>query len=305
MSYKWILKAIVQKGISFLPFSQKWNFLFQKYVTKGVYLSDQYFADKIMHARDHIEAYRSRSGKAVPQLCLELGTGWYPVVPLYFFLSGTNRIATIDISKLTNVDRLRLTIETFREQLTKGGFSSPFDKFDPARVAFLQGLDVSRLTESEILSAIRLELHVKDARQSGFASDTFDLINSNNTFEHIYPSVLTGILREFVRVLKPDGVMSHFIDMSDHFAHFDNNITIYNFLRFEPWQWRIIDNSVQPQNRLRLKDYEGMYSQLAIPCQVINIRKGEPGVVKNLRLAKNYADVNPDDLAVSHCQLVS
>ena len=58
---KWILKAIVQKGISFLPFSQKINYFFQKYVTRGVYLSDEYFEDRLIHCREHYKQFRKYS----------------------------------------------------------------------------------------------------------------------------------------------------------------------------------------------------------------------------------------------------
>ena len=51
---------------------------------------------------------------------------------------------------------------------------------------------------------------------------------------------------------KPDGLHSHFIDMSDHFAHMDSSISIYHFLRYSEAQWKRIDNSIQPQNRWRL-----------------------------------------------------
>ncbi len=87
---KWILKAIVQKTISFLPFKHQINFLFQKYVTKGVYLSDEYFEDRLIHAANHLKGSKKLSGNTVPDKTLELGTGWYPVVPIVFYLCGSN-----------------------------------------------------------------------------------------------------------------------------------------------------------------------------------------------------------------------
>ena len=63
--------------------------------------------------------------------------------------------------------------------------------------------------------------------------ESVDFICSNNTFEHIPQEILRDILVEFKRVLHPNGLMSHFIDMSDHFAHFDSRITIYNFLQIQ------------------------------------------------------------------------
>lgn len=54
---KWILKAIVQKTISFLPFKHRINYFFQKHITKGVNLGDEYFYDRLEHARQHLQNY--------------------------------------------------------------------------------------------------------------------------------------------------------------------------------------------------------------------------------------------------------
>lgn len=87
---KWILKAVVQKVISFLPFSHKINFWFQKHITKGVNLSDEHFKDKLTHCSDHIYFYRQHSDLQ-NKVVLEIGTGWYPVVPIGLFLCGPKK----------------------------------------------------------------------------------------------------------------------------------------------------------------------------------------------------------------------
>ena len=113
---KWVLKAIVQKTISYLPWSKQINYFFQKYVTKGVYLNDTYFGDRLGHARAHLDAYQRHTRDAgLPDTCLEIGTGWYPVVPISFFLAGANRIYSVDISFLTSKERIYTTLQKFLE----------------------------------------------------------------------------------------------------------------------------------------------------------------------------------------------
>src|SRR5438445_10474895 len=99
---KWILKAVTQKIISYLPYSNKINYLFQKHVTKGVFLTDEYFYDKLNHAREHITNYQKYSNGSIPKVCLEIGTGWYPIVPISLFLVGADKIYSVDISFLTS-----------------------------------------------------------------------------------------------------------------------------------------------------------------------------------------------------------
>src|SRR6185312_49706 len=192
---------IVQKTISFLPGGHSINYLFQKYVTKGVYLSDEYFFDRLTHAKKHIETYNSLSANATITNSLELGTGWYPVVPISLFLSGAENIYTIDISNLLNKESLKTTLTRFVE-LDKTGLLNGYIKAVPARLEELKKLfgDYDNIELTEALKRLHINYALKDARNTGFPNGYFDLITSNNTFEHVYPEVLEGILKEFKRI---------------------------------------------------------------------------------------------------------
>lgn len=301
---KWILKAIVQKTISWLPNSQKVNFLFQKYITKGVQLSDQYFLDKYGSAVDHLY-YFEKHGKTNSFHVLELGSGWYPVVPIALFLAGSDSVVSFDISPLMNKEGVLLSIQKYLDWHKEGKLESLAPYLKEERLIQLQNLNNDELSFEQLLRSLGLELKVKDARSTDEDSDKFDLICSNNTFEHIYPIILKPIVEEFQKILKPGGIMSHFIDMSDHFAHLDSSITIYNFLKFSKAGWSRIDNSVQPQNRWRFKDYSDLYIRLGIPILDQKIRPGNIEEVKNTKLHSDYQSYTVEEIAVSHGYLVS
>ncbi len=91
MMSKWIIKAVVQKSISYLPYSQRINYFFQKHVTGGVRLNDEHFGLKLQHAREHHHYLLTFGGENADRTILELGTGWYPVIPLLFFLTGLRK----------------------------------------------------------------------------------------------------------------------------------------------------------------------------------------------------------------------
>lgn len=304
---KWKQKAIVQKTISYLPFGHKINFLFQKYVTKGVFLSDEYFLDRLIHTKAHLEFYKQVTGKNAPKKSLEIGTGWYPVVPICFFLSGSEEIISVDITFLTSKERLLTTIEKIISA-EKSGQLAEFIEIKPER--WQQLLELKSifldLTLNEALKKLNIVYHLEDATKLSFPSDYFDLVNSNNTFEHIYPEILEPILKEFKRVVKKNGgVMSHFIDMSDHFAHFDKSISIYHFLRFSDKQWKRIDNSIQPQNRLRIYDYRAMYERLGIPITLSTHRAGNLSELRNQAIDAKFSNYPLEEVAISHCHFVS
>ncbi|MDB5283282.1 MAG: hypothetical protein JWO06_2357, partial [Bacteroidota bacterium] len=241
----WILKAVVQKSISFLPFNHQLNFFFQKYITRGVVLGDALFEDKLTHCERHMAAY-TKYGGAKDFTALEIGTGWYPIVPIGLFLAGAEKIYTIDISSLLSEDRVLLTINRFIKQAEKG-FAFTVDKGRLELLKKLSGL--KGFSATGLLEQMNITAIVGDARKIDLPDGSIGLVNSNNTFEHIYPEILIDILKEFKRIAKRGGVMSHAIDMSDHFAHLDKSITLYNFLQYSDKKWNLIDNSIQPQNR--------------------------------------------------------
>jgi SAM-dependent methyltransferase len=303
---KWVLKAIVQKTISFLPGGHSINYLFQKYVTKGVYLTDAYFFDRLTHAKTHVDTYVSLSANKTMGNTLELGTGWYPVVPISLFLSGAENIYTIDISALLNKESLKTTLTRFMDLDTNGKLNS-YLRVDAARLNELRELykEYDKIELSDALKKLHIKYSITDARNTGFPAAQFDLITSNNTFEHVYPQVLEGILKEFKRIIKPGGVMSHAIDMSDHFAHFDKTINVFNFLQFSDKQWKRIDNSIQPQNRWRITDFRKLYAQLNIPITKETDVKGNIEELQKIKLDSRFASIPIEEVAIIHCHLAS
>jgi SAM-dependent methyltransferase len=301
----WIQKAIVQKCISFLPFSQKINFLFQKYVTKGVYLTDAYFEDKISHLHKHLSFYKKHTGENYPRKTLELGTGWYPVIPVGMYLCGSDQNITVDISPLTNRNNILLTLQKYVEWFDDGKLQTI--PILAQRLSQVRDIVANSGNKSDpgILDLISLKLVVGDARTIELADGTIDLITSNNTLEHIYPDILKGILRTFYRKLRHGGIMSHGIDMSDHFAHLDKSITIYNYLRFSEAEWKWIDNSVQPQNRLRISQYEELYKELNIPVSDEEYAPGDINALKSVPINAAFKNIPVESLAASHCSIIS
>ena len=302
---KWIFKAVVQKGISFLPYGHKINFLFQKYVTKGVNLSDEYFEGRLEHCRQHYNAFRKHS--SVDNFShIEVGTGWYPVVPTGMFLYGAGSVTTVDLNRFSNEEYTLVTLRKFKEYYENGKLQKLLPGILEERVKIL-------LAEAEHPSFdyyATLEKHniiymVMDARKLHLPDNSIDLITSNNTFEHIYPDILEGILTEMKRICKKGGVMSHAIDLSDHFAHMDKNITIYNFLKYSDAQWKWINNSIQPMNRLRIYEYRNLYKGLSIPVsQEIN-RDTIMADYKKVKVDERFLSHSAEENAVSHTQLVS
>ncbi len=303
---KWILKAVIQKFLSFLPFGHQVNFLFQKYVTRGVELSDEYFEGRLIHSREHYRCFRKYS-QIENFSHMEIGTGWYPVVPLGMYLQGADSITTIDLVRFTNEERFRTTVNKFRDYAKNGKLQVFLPELKAARLqVLLEEAETSSCNSlGSFLEKFKIEYHVADARKVPLNDGSFDLITSNNTFEHIYPDALEGILLEFRRLCKKGGVMSHSIDMSDHFAHMDSSITIYNFLKYSESQWKRIDNNIQPMNRWRIYDFRNLYKKLSIPITEEINREVNMDDYRKVKVDARFLAHSPEENAISHTQLIS
>lgn len=126
--------------------------------------------------------------------------------------------------------------------------------------------------------------------------------------EHIPPGILRQILREFRRILKPDGVMAHVIDNSDHWEHKDKSISRVNFLKFNDLQWNLVNfHRLFYQNRLRHSDYVLMFQNLGFD---VVMEKGEVCersrvALAELQLDRRFRGYDRDDLATITSHIVA
>lgn len=302
----WIAKAIVQKVISFLPNKHSVNYFFQKNITKGLVLTDVLFETKLGHCKQHIEAYSSENPNKQNFSSLELGTGWFPVVPIGLFLRNAGRMYSVDIESLLTIENTKTTIKKFIDYHDTGLLEKLFPGYNPERMDQLRKLYHEENTLGQINEALHFEIIVGDILDKTILKNVqVDLIHSNNTFEHIPSVILEQILFRFKELLSPNGIMSHFIDLSDHFSHFDKKITSYNFLSFSDSTWKLIDNSIQPQNRLRISDYKSLYKKVELPIRNEILISGDPSDLRKIKLAEKYRNINQKDLLVTHALLVS
>jgi hypothetical protein len=307
VSIKWVAKAVVQKGISVLPNAQRVNYVFQDRVTRSTTLSQDFLDKSISWAGDHLGAlHRLAPDAASGFRAVELGSGWYPIVPLCLYLGGADHVSMLDLEDL---GRPELTLQAMDGVLAAhdaGSLEPRIGPVDAGRVEALRQArgELPRIGRIQALAAIGLEIVTGDARRLDLPEPP-QLICSNTVLEHIPAGVLEGILARFRDLSAPGTVMSHLIDLCDHYAYIDDTVNVYHFLRYSDRAWRVIDNSVQPMNRLRSSEYDAIYGRLGIPiteahrlaCDPLNL-VGEP-------LDARFKAMDPADVACTTSWLIT
>ena len=295
-----LVKAFVQKSLSSLPRSEDFNYLFQKHVTRSSPTSiDSYFG-KFETARKHLaifEEYSQRLERSDATF-YEFGAGWDLIIPIAFYVFGIERQIITDNRVNARLDLVNDTISKTR--LWKSRIEELSGMHLDAKIPNMR--NVAAL--GDLLPEYGIAwLAPVSASSTGLPSNSFDFISNTLTFEHIPEGAVADIFAECFRILKPDGLMSCYIDLKDHYACFDKSISIYNFLKYSDVTWSIINSSIHFQNRLRFSDYIKMIESKT-KFMILKVEKEEPdeadiSALRSLRLRGRYeVNYSMEDLGV-------
>jgi len=254
---RWLAKSVVQNVIHLLPKEEVVNHFFQVRVSRRLPLDDGHLRKKAEDAGRHLAVIRDAGHELERIRAFEFGAGWDLVGPLCFWLAGVNDQTLVDIAPHTRLSLVNHTLQRLHHLAPE---------LEQALGGSLRTLDPAPLTS---LTDLRERFGISylapvDAAATGHPDATFDVVTTSDTLEHIPAAALPSILRECRRILKPDGIMSHLVDMMDHYRYIDPKITVYNFLQYSDRAWRLLNSPIEPQNRLRLPDYQAIFADAGL-----------------------------------------
>lgn len=167
--------------------------------------------------------------------------------------------------------------------------------------AFLarQGLappDLSRAASlTDVLSASRAEYGSRGIESLRTIPDgCVDFIWSHAVLEHIRLGEFENFLRETFRILRPDGVCSHRVDLTDHLGGALNN------LRFSQSAWESdwMAGSGFYTNRLRFSQMTELFSRIGYTVEILNIDRWQRLPTPHSRMSQEFREMQEEDLRV-------
>jgi len=297
MNFKY--KCYLQKVLSKIHNGDRLNYLFQKFVTRNLPVSDSQFLAKIDIVMKHYHNFleynelKTDTGKYY-----EFGAGWDLIIPLSMSMLGLE-VNCIDIRKLVKPELIINTITRLKSRKNHIPFKYKEIKSDT-------------LIKRKILTHLKDDFHLSyhapiDARNTNFDNDTFDFISSTSTLEHIPKEDIPLILNECFRILKNGGIFSMIIDYQDHWSYFDYNISVYNFLQFSSKQWARYNPSLNYQNRLRHPDYLHLIENTDF--KIVTDIPIQPSaedfeILKKLKINEEYKDYDLNYLGIRGSEIV-
>ncbi|MCK0111427.1 class I SAM-dependent methyltransferase [Ornithinimicrobium sp. F0845] len=301
---RWWLKAAAQGVLAAAPGAAVLDDRLRRRV-RAPRLTTSYFRSKWQHVEAHLRATGREAGTGLPDSrVVELGTGWFPIVPLGLALHGAT-VVTIDRTAHLDPARVRLTMQVLSDLEASGQIRCAA----PERLAQLRELlgDPGARTARQLLEPLAVTPVVADAQALSGVPETHgaDLFVSNNTLEHIPADVLGRIFAEFLRIGSPRARMSHYIDLADHYAGFDPRINEFHFLTLTPARWRLANNRLGYQNRLRLSDYHRLLREAGWRVSGQRLTSRSVRQLEGLELVSPFDAMSAEDLLVVKAHVVT
>jgi SAM-dependent methyltransferase len=168
-----------------------------------------------------------------------------------------------------------------------------------------QGLQVSMVelpkSTGDILKFSRAEYLTDGVRSLiQLPSNSVDYCFSNAVLEHIPKDDFALLVQELYRVMKPNGVSVHRIDLMDHLGGGLNNLRFTN----ATWEGYLFRKSGFYTNRIRFGEMITLFEQVGFDCQIPRVVRWESLPTPRVKLDEAFRLLPEDDLLVSGFDVV-
>lgn len=168
-----------------------------------------------------------------------------------------------------------------------------------------QGFQLSKVASPQTVGGLLKDCHAEylnDGVRSlaQVPSSSVDYCFSNAVLEHVPKEDFALFALELSRLMKPDGVSVHRVDLKDHLGGSLNN------LRFAgaTWEGSLFRKSGFYTNRIRFGEIIALFSRLGFDCQLPRVVRWDALPTPRAKLDTAFRDLADEDLLVSGFDIV-
>jgi Methyltransferase domain len=300
----WRLKGLIQKVLSTVPGGEHLNDGLQKRFG-GLRHFEQNIASKVDDWKLSIRYLHDVGCNVRGAIFVEIGTGWYPTLPICFNLIGVERVITYDTVRHMDealTFHMLAELERHLDSIAEASGISSDEVRDRYRTLLqAKGID-------SLLKLAQIEYYAPtDARVTSLVSNSVDLVFSNSVMQQVPKDVIRGLMNESMRILRPGALALHNVGCSDQYAFVDRGISFVNYLQYSEPKWRKWNNSLQYQNRLRASEFLDLAGDagLEVIYKRTAIRPGTREALFTLKIAAEFERFSREDLAITTIDFVS
>lgn len=250
----WRIKGLLQKTLGVLPYGEPLHYHLQRSFG-GIRNPRREMALKIDDWELMAKQLRTVGAEIPGARLLEVGSGWYPALPLACYLGGAARVYTCDLNRLLKPELMRLCIEMLGNELPRIAIACqvPLAEVQTRYRSVLAAADAR--DPAELSDGVIQYRAPADATDPGLDDGAVDILFSNSVLEHVPPDAIDRLHRASLRLLRPGGWIYHSVNCGDHYAYADPKVHQLNYLQFSNRRWAFWNSRFLYQNRLRAHQF--------------------------------------------------
>jgi len=203
---------------------------------------------------------------------LEIGSGWVPMLAYFLKVKGEiNKVYTYDINK------------HYQQQNLDKCFNYMISKYDTK---------INPIEKGEFTLPDFIEYHPFTNIIDADLSKDIDIVLSRFVLEHVTPADLSAIHKKLYESLPDNVLILHLISPSDHRAHSDGSLSLYDFLKYSKKEWDNIQTKFDYHNRLRLPNYLDIFEDAGFEILFVEYDKASENEEKYRKFKE--LEIHPD-----------
>ena len=273
MHWKQLLvkKAIVGR----LPFADKLREIKRKLFG---YPPDTGNLELTIESYERIKAASESLGRKIEgSTILEIGSGWFPTIPILLARDGAKKIFMSDLNVHMDEITFKATLDYMKSRFDNDDYIQNISNLNSLPIEYLAPFDHSQLSENSI-----------------------DIITSRTVLEHVPKTDIYNLFSSLRTKISDNGVMVHLVDHSDHFEHHDKSISRINFLTWNEEKHALINFLIKDgENRLRHHEYHQVFMDAGYQLvnEEIDTDKKTLEIIDSLDLVYPYSQMTPTQLS--------
>lgn len=235
-------------------------------------------ASTLSHLAEMEAVLRSQRRSFAGATILEIGSGWFPTIPVMLVIGGAKKVFLSDLTPHMDAVTFSATLRFLSAH-------------DPA---------CSHLLTEKAFEDFPLT-YLAPFRIHDVPDGSLDFIISRTVLEHIPKVDLKKLWLDLRVKLRSDGLMLHYIDHSDHLEHSDKSISKVNFLTWSVRKHAFINWLTKGgENRLRHHEYRQIFEDSGYDIVSTSTRLHEPtrAIINDLPLAEPFREMTPEEIAI-------
>jgi SAM-dependent methyltransferase len=296
----WRIKGLLQKTLGALPWGETLHYRLQRRFG-GMRNPRREILLKIDDWELMTKQLRTVGAEIPGATLMEVGSGWYPALPLACYLGGAARVYTCDLNRLLKPELMRLCVDALGDELPRIATACQEPLAD-VQARYRRLLAAGGARDPAALSDGVIQYRAPaDAADPGLEDGAIDIVFSNSVLEHVPPDAIDRLHRGSLRLLRPGGWVFHSVNCGDHYAYVDPKVHQLNYLQFSDPQWAFWNNRFLYQNRLRAHQLVGAAREAGFEI-LLDTSQARPQRLEQLRamkIASEFAGIPEEKLCIT------